>query len=489
MTERVVWRLLLVCVVLAASGAATGRALASCETGCTWTTRAASVLQQALAGAPRHGVTASFHADRLPVRLETRQITPELDRLLTDAALSYAHIMSAGQVDPASIERNFGVPRPQLRHTEELRAALASGEVGNWLARLPPQDAEYARLKRALETYRAIAAHGGWPALPAGPVLNPGAEDARVPLLRRRLTIEGDLQSDADGPAFDPVTVAALVRFQTRHGLAPDGRVGNATLAALNVPAGDRVDQIVANLERWRWFSRVIPATRVELNAAEAVVRLYRDNIPVLAMKAVVGAPRSPTPHLLATIEAVTINPAWHVPSSIARNEIVPLLRRDPGYLARNGFFWRGEGTSRQLVQAPGADNALGRIKLEMPNRFSVYLHDTPARALFQQYERARSHGCVRLELPRELAEELLGADWPHDRIEQAVAAGTTQRVTLPEPVPVFLAYWTAFVDEDSTVNFRKDIYGRDRRVIEALQQRDPTPLVASIPAPTGCQA
>jgi murein L,D-transpeptidase YcbB/YkuD len=211
---------------------------------------------------------------------------------------------------------------------------------------------------------------------------------------------------------------------------------------------------------------------------------LFRDSVPVLYMKAVVGAPRSPTPFLLDRIEGVTFNPPWFVPPSITRNEILPLLRRDPDYLARHRMQWRGDGPSRQLVQLPGADNALGRVKFEMPNRFNVYLHDTPARSLFRLDDRARSHGCIRLEQPIALAEQLLG--WPRERIEATIEPGATVRMPLPDAIPVFLAYWSAFADADGTMQFRRDIYGRDRRLIDALR-RPGVSLVAARPAATGC--
>jgi murein L,D-transpeptidase YcbB/YkuD len=461
-----------ICTVTSLVAALAGAAIAEPP---AWSEAAAARLRQALAEAPSHGLDGDVFP-RLP--LHDARSSREL---LTETAIEYARIMANGQIDPAEVTDKIDVPRPRAPDLAELRAALEQDRFDAWLTELPPRAAGYQQLRGALLRYRTIVAHGGWPIVDAGPTLAPDVNDARVPLLARRLQIEGDLAAFDGSASYGPDIVAAVRRFQSRHGLTRDGKVGPATRAALNVTAGERLDQIIANLERWRWFARVTPPTRVELNAAAAMVRLFRAETPVLTMKAVVGKPRSPTPFLLATIQDVTFNPSWFVPPSITRHEILPLLRRDPGYLARNRMQWRDNG---QLVQLPGPDNALGRIKFEMPNRFNVYLHDTPVRSLFTQDDRARSHGCVRLELPAALAEELL--HWRPERIEGAIAAGATVRVPLSETIPVFLAYWTAFTDEDGMLQFRHDVYGRDRRLIEAMRNKR-LPLIAGRPGAIGC--
>ncbi|HVA35226.1 MAG TPA: L,D-transpeptidase family protein, partial [Stellaceae bacterium] len=188
----------------------------------------------------------------------------------------------------------------------------------------------------------------------------------------------------------------------------------------------------------------------------------------------VVGAPNHPTPVMGATMVGVLLNPPWIVPTSIAVKEIEPLARRDPGYLARNDYVYDGP-SGQQLTQRPGPKNALGKIKFELPNRFDVYLHDTPAKALLTRTRRALSHGCVRLQHPRELAQRVMADDpaWTMAAIDAAIATGKTQRLSLPHPIPVSIVYWTAYVDDDGTVEFRNDVYGRDQRLDEALVAHD----------------
>jgi murein L,D-transpeptidase YcbB/YkuD len=272
--------------------------------------------------------------------------------------------------------------------------------------------------------------------------------------------------------------------FQRRHGIAPDGHVGRDTLRALNVSIEQRVQQIAANLERRRFFGHVVPATRIEVNAAAATMTLYRNWNAALAMRAVVGDPEHPTPMLVSfKLAAIVLNPPWVIPSSIIHKEMLPKEERQPGYLAHNDIHWSG----RQLVQSPGPKNALGRIKFEFANPFSVYLHDTPAHSLFAKYDRADSHGCVRLEKPGDLALALLNDKWPRDRIEQTIARGATVRIGVRDGPPVVLAYWTVFTDPDGMLEFRDDIYGRDAQLIAAMPLPSVDEPVAEAPGSENC--
>jgi murein L,D-transpeptidase YcbB/YkuD len=322
--------------------------------------------------------------------------------------------------------------------------------------------------------------------LPPGPVLESGRSDPRVALLRERLLRSGDLTEIAAGTVVDAALAAAIGRFQLRHGLAVDGRVGPATLAALNVPAASRAAQLEVNLRRWQDAPALGPSY-VRVNAAAQTLELVTSGATALRMPVIVGERRHPTPEFVARVTGVVFNPSWTVPRSIVANEIVPRLKRDPGYLARENIrilgrdddpFGRAIDWARfsparglpQLRQDPGPGNALGLIKFDVPNRYDVYLHDTPGKALFGKSVRAFSHGCIRVSQPRELAAALLGdAGWTPAMIDEAVAARTTQRVPVDPAVPVHVAYFTAFIEADGAVAFRDDLYGRDEPVSSAL--------------------
>lgn len=353
------------------------------------------------------------------------------------------------------------------------------------------------RLETALASYRAMVAAGGWPMLPNGEILRPGDSDGRMPLLRRRLMLTGDLAMVGNGLLYDGDSVAAIRSFQARHGLAIDGQVGPRTLAALNVPASQRVAQLELNLARLRALPD-LGAVHIRVNIAAALLEAVADGRTVLRMPVVVGDVRHQTPEFHSYITSILFNPPWNVPLSIAAKEMLPRLRRDPGYLAANDIHivgrpddpfgatidWRkipAAGFPYRLRQGPGLSNSLGRIKFEIPNPFDVYLHDTPGKAIFERPYRAASHGCIRVAQPRELASFVLGeVYWPRAAIDTAIAAGITHRIDVNPDIPVHIVYWTAFVAEDGTVNFRDDFYHRDRLASA------PAPLAAR---PGGCSA
>lgn len=430
---------------------------------CAWSDENAAALEAALAAAPEHGFNgdvfgAGSAEERQALRPRAR------DTLFTRVALNYAAAMTKGL--GSAVSEDNADTKLEARLSKELRSALRAGKVKTWLEGLEPKAREYRHLQYALSTYRDLATAGGWDALPSGRKLMLGDSGRRVGLLQERLRIEGDLSEDADGLEFDQATSDAVVRFQARHGLEADGILGPATLGELNVPVEQRIRTIEVNLDRWRSFGRSFAATRVEVNTAAASLSLYNDNKITLRMNAVVGKPKHDTPSLQSTIRTVILNPQWVVPHSIVKNEIQPKIDEDPDYLTRNNMFWR----DGQLVQESGPQNALGRIKFEFPNPYRVYLHDTPARSLFGAADRAQSHGCVRLEQPLDLAEALLEANgtWSREKIEDEIRGGKTKHVALKRSIPVVLAYWTAFVEEDGTVNFRADVYDRDGSAVSS---------------------
>jgi murein L,D-transpeptidase YcbB/YkuD len=458
----------------------------------------------ALADAHRHGLP-SFDRSLWPEAKRTSErAVAENDVRLTTAFLAYASALRHGTVGADVFGDDWGIAPVPYDAPAALITSIKRGNFSDLLAALAPRAPEYRALVDALDRYRTIAATGGWPALPVGPEPNLGADPTYVSGLQRRLRVEDDTV------LRDGLTTGALIeavrRFQARHGLEPDGRIGRLTQQALNVPVEQRIGQIAANLERWRHLPHELPPSYVAVNAADATLALMSNGHADLRMRTVVGDLRHPTPVLSARIAAITINPPWNVPTSIARKEILPRLQRDRLYLQKNAIAivgaeedpfglrinWRSiqrQAFPFRLQQHPGPNNSLGVVKLEMPNRYDVYLHDTPAKKLFERPVRTFSHGCVRLERATELALRLLSdrPEWTRDAFAAAIASGDTRHVPLTQPVPVYVLYWTAFVDGDGQVQFRDDIYGRDAAIVRRLHL-DAPPATATRPvADRGC--
>lgn len=435
---------------------------------CVWNDNQIAALQTVLTKADELGLDpARYHAESFG-NLAGDGAAEMKDVFATAMALRYAHDLVMGRVDPAGLTLVSDIPKPPLDLMTALRQALATGNVAGWLAALVPDDPAYTRLIKAMRLYRDRVNRNEFVALPPGGKLQLGRTDPRVTILKARLVAEGDLAVSDGLPHFDLPTKSAVELFQRRHGINPTGKVDRETFLALNISDQERLNQILANLERWRHFGHVLPVTRIEVNLADATARLIADRHDLLTMRVIVGDPGHPSPMLISDhVAAIVLNPPWVVPASIIKKEIMPHLERDPEYLQKNDMEWRGT----QLVQSPGARNALGHIKFDFRNPFSVYMHDTPSRNLFVRYDRARSHGCVRLERPMDLALLLLKdyKNWPRERIEQKIAAGGTIRIELNDGPPVVFAYWTVFVDDDGTVEFRNDIYGVDGRIAATL--------------------
>ncbi|MGA1874498.1 MAG: L,D-transpeptidase family protein [bacterium] len=467
-------------------------------------------LIDALRQAPFHGLRSEhYHLPQIMAFLagiyETMEdkgaIDPEalgdLDLLLTDAFLTYGRSLSAGQVDPDMIEAGWFGRRGEGDLVDDLQRGLYLNQVDEILESFHQPQAEYARLGQALRSYRGIAARGGWPVLANHPgLLKMGSRGPHIRDLVRRLWIEGDLDDlsfQIHGDVFDQALKRAVIRFQRRNGLSADGVVGPDTRAALNIPVEERIQQLELNMERWRWLPHDLGERYVVVNIASFTLEAIEDSRPVLDMRVIVGSPFRSTPAFSARIRYLVANPYWHIPPRIAREEILPKIQRDPDYLARhhitvlrgwnkkgeeidpNGIVWAEvtAGNFRfRLRQEPGPWNPLGRVKFIFPNRFSIHLHDTPYRDHFQKTRRNLSHGCIRIEKPVELAEYLLRGDpaWTPEKIRAAVKAGVRQKVPLPEPVPIYLVYFTARVDEDGLVCFYRDIDGRDLVLAGALR-------------------
>jgi murein L,D-transpeptidase YcbB/YkuD len=346
------------------------------------------------------------------------------------------------------------------------------------------------RIKEAALSYSDIAVRGGWPELPLDAKFAPGVAGANDELLRKRLVISGDLASDKTSGAFDEVVAEAVKRFQVRHGLAATGSVTPRTLAALNVSVQKRIKQLEASLERLDTMNFAFGPRYVVVNLPAAFAEAVENDAVVRRYRVIVGKTEKPSPTLTAEITGVVLNPTWTVPSSIAKTEISAHMRKDPGYLARmhmevldahdnpidaHAVDWSGTHAPNFTVrQQNGAWNALGAVKIDMPNAYSVYMHDTNQRNLFSDDYRFDSHGCSRVDNVRDLAAWLLQPElskWNRAAIDAAIATGQHQEISLPKKVPVAWVYLTAWMTRDQTVQFRTDIYNQDEQLLEATAE------------------
>jgi murein L,D-transpeptidase YcbB/YkuD len=396
----------------------------------------------------------------------------DLDLLLSDALARLAYQMRFGKVDPSRLDPDWNVT-VRVRGVDAItwmQETIAGLRIREAVRKIGPQHPFYGKVKGGLADYRRIAAAGGWPSIPEGPTIKPGMTDPRIPVIRRRLAVTGDLpNAPAAGETtdYDPALQAAVRAFQDRHLLDADGAIGSATLSALNVPVEDRIDQLRGTLERCRWVMRDLPDRFVLVNVAGFRIYFLEKGELVWKSNVVVGKPYTKTPIFRADMKTVVLNPTWTVPASIVRNEIEPGMRRDPRYLARKGIRRAGD----KYVQPAGPDNALGRIKYLFPNSHNVYLHDTPSKSLFEKTSRSFSHGCVRVQHPTELAPYVLDDPaWTLASVDAAVDTGKTRTLTLKKPIPVLILYWTASVGLDNRVYFRPDVYGRDPALIRGLK-------------------
>jgi len=394
------------------------------------------------------------------------------DMLLSDAFLGYAEALARGVVPSDARTDDEDLSPEPVDVVAVVDSALTSPDPGATIAALAPQSPEYAALRRAYASYKAMAKAGGWPHVPEIETAN------RTHLLQQRLAVEGYLPAGYATGVFDEQTLQALKKFQERHGLLGDGKLGNATLIELNVPAEARARQIAVNLERWRWLPRQIAADRIWVNTASAQLQLFRNDEPVFTTRVVVGETDKQTPEFHTQIVSVLYNPPWYIPYGIAQKEIMPLVEADPGYLERHHMTVRDNGS---ILQEAGPYSALGRLKFEMPNKFDVYLHDTPLRSYFALANRRLSHGCVRVQNPRELASMLLGI--PEDDITKNINLGTTNRRMLAQSIPVFIVYQTAFIDSDKVLEFRQDVYQRDNDIAQHLIRSPQPPLAQQNPS------
>jgi L,D-transpeptidase YcbB len=419
-------------------------------------------------------------------------LAAKLDILATDALARLVFHLRFGKVDPVQLESswNFSRTLDGISPVVALSSLINAERLGDALDGLVADSDYYRGLKAALAAYRELAARGGWPRVAEGETLRPGMESPRVVALRARLAVTGDHptgEPDAAPEVFDATLEAAVRRFQHRHGLDIDGIVGRNSLAALNVSAAARVDQLRVNMERARWVFNDLEERFLLVNIARFRVILIERGQVTWSTRAVVGRPYRQTPVFKARMTYLEFNPTWTVPPTILRQDLLPELRDDPDALQRKnmvvldfqgrpvdpaGIDWAtipARGFPYMIRQEPGPDNSLGLVKFMYPNPHHVYMHDTPARALFGRAERAFSSGCIRLEKPFELVRILLaGSEWDDAAVAGVLASRRTRVVNLPRPITVLTLYGTAAPEGDE-IHFAADIYHRDARLLAAL--------------------
>ena len=476
--------------------------------------RQTQALIDAIRDADREGLRpGDYHLDKIEAILSELQHKPglwkqpdlgqlvDLDLLLSDAFLIYgAHLLS-GRINPEQIDPQWFANRREADLAQLLAEALSSNKIKETLAAFLPAYAGYTRLRDTLAIYRKFAKAGGWPTVPSGSKLQRGDRSERIPLLRQRLAAEGflaDLGANEQA-LFDTDLEQALIKFQKQNGLEPDGILGPQTLQGLNISADQRVRQIVVNMERWRWLPQELGDRHILVNIASFNLDVVEQQTSVLNMRVVAGRSYRKTPVFSDRITYLVINPNWGVPTTIAKKDILPKIKKDTKYLINQKFrVFEGWGADEKEIdpdvidwstvtaanltyrfkQDPGPQNALGRIKFMFPNKFDVYLHDTPSKELFAKARRDFSSGCIRIEKPIEMAEYLLRnhPDWPPEKIRSTLSGSdvTTQTIKLAEPVNIHLLYWTVWVGKDDRIHFSPDIYDRDTALDAAMHEPPP---------------
>ena len=467
----------------------------------------ATALLGAIRTAPEHGLdTSAYPLDALQQVVNEKRMTDtasaqtiaDADVLLTAAYVAYASDMLIGQVDPQKVSQSWYTGSGVKERDSSVVRALEEIDMKEALSLMAPQDPEYVGLRNALARYRKVVDGGGW--APITPDM--GETELLAAIHARHVAEMSDSTRDSSDAraaldrASDAVNAkraarsplaAELVRFQTHHGLSVTGRLDKPTLVALNVPAEERVRQLVANMERHRWLPRTLGSRYIYVNVPSFRLDAYDSGQKQLTMRVVVGAEYEgrTTPTFSDSMEVAVFRPYWNVTPDIQRLEIAPKAASTPGWLeSQNMEYWKDGGVTR-IRQRPGEKNSLGLVKFLFPNTFNIYLHDTPAKSLFALDDRAKSHGCVRLERPADLAQWVLG--WDAARVDAAMNGSDNRTVRLPKKIPVYIVYFTAYM-RDGELVFADDLYGRDealeRRIAERGSAR--TASAAAVPVPRG---
>jgi murein L,D-transpeptidase YcbB/YkuD len=450
-----------------------------------WNDKLAGELTQAFGDAQAHAINPESYLKTA----KTGASAAEREAGLTLAALDYAQALSSGMVDPSKLFEVYEVGRNKVDVAAGLGQAIEQGGVRTWLAGLAPQDDEYKALQQAYAGYAKQAAGEQRQMIQPGDKIEKGDKDPRVPAIAAALRANGYLASSdpaqpdakpagggvvgkakaapAKPAAAAPSTVftaqmaEAVKKVQAAYGIKPDGVIGNATIEALNTGAKERARILAVNLERRRWLERTLPQTRIDVNTAAAELSYFRDGNLANKRRVVVGQPEWETPELASPMTRLIANPPWTVPESIAEEEIKP---KGAAYLAKENI----KIENGRYVQQPGPKSALGLVKFDMDNAHAIYLHDTPAKALFASTERHASHGCARVENAIDFARLIAKDEGQLEAFDKALATKKETSVSLPSKIPVRLLYHSAYFDGGKVV-FRTDPYAWDDKVAQAM--------------------
>ncbi len=443
-----------------------------------------------------------YHLEKIKNLLEksrkgklTNAQLADLDLLMTDALILYASHLLEGKLEQSDLRKNWDVERYEGPSNPDslLTATLHNQNIKVILEELKPDNHMYKLLKFHLKKLRAEAENGGWPEVSDGETLKPGDSDQRIIEIRKFLIAVGDLEEKTfdKEEVFDEELEEAVKKFQKRHKLTSDGVIGKGTIEQMQVPIEDRIDMILLNLERIRWVFQQPDDDFLLVNIAGFHVKRFTNRNEVFDSRVIVGKYHKETPVFKGIMKYIVMNPTWTLPYSIATHETLPKLKKDPGYLAakhmevtdKNGKIldpaiieWNkySAGNFPFIIrQKAGPWNALGEVKFIFPNKYSVYLHDTPSRGLFNQQDRAFSHGCIRTEDKWGLLMSLMDEPdvWNMDKINEILRSGETTTIDLPKPINIYLVYLTAAVDQENNLMFMKDIYKRDKAVLNAMNE------------------
>lgn len=391
------------------------------------------------------------------------EVLAETELSLTEHFFEFTDYAYTGKFNPEELQ--WHIPKMKVDAVQLLDSLIKTkGEnLENW----EPVNDQYQKLKSALAQLYKISTSGDWQTIDLGKnkVLKTGDSAAVLVSVKKNLALTGDYPGQNFSPRFDAETEIAVKTFQKRHGLSEDGVIGPAFVKAMNVPLEKRIEQVLMNMERMRWLPQDTAGKKIVVNIPEFRLHVFDGKQEVMNMAIIVGKEATRTIIFSGDIRYVVFAPYWNVPPSIVRKEILPAMRRNSNYLAANNMeIVKYEGGLPVIRQKPGPNNALGRVKFLFPNSYNIYLHDTPARSLFQSTTRAFSHGCIRIEKPEAMAEFLLTDEgWTATEVAEAMNLSAEKTVTLKKKVPVYIVYFTAWVDEDGLLNFRDDIYGHDK--------------------------
>lgn len=397
---------------------------------------------------------------------ENDSMAASADLLLTLQFFRYARRAYSGNPQLDTKELEWFIPRKKINLSQLLDSMLAA--KGKDLTAYEPVNRQYHLLKEYLVKYYAIEKQGGWqPIKIHNPKIVIGDTASGLQQLKQRLFLTGDLAEADTTLLYNQTTAAAIKKFQRRYGFKEDGKISSSLLAELNRPVSERIQQLLINMERIRWVPATPTGNYLLVNIPEFKLHVYDKGAYAFNMNVVVGTAANSTVIFNGNLKHVVFSPYWNVPPGILKNEVLPAIKRNPNYLASHNMEWNG-GAVRQK---PGPSNSLGLVKFLFPNSYNIYLHDSPAKSLFTESKRAFSHGCIRVAEPKKLASFLLKdyPEWTDEKITAAMNKGKEQYFNLKQTVPVFIGYFTAWVDRDGLLNFRNDVYGHDKKMAAHL--------------------